>query len=58
MILGVPILMHFRVNGLLSYVYKKRLILGLTGELSIEKVNGSAAKVPSKTVNELETAKY
>ena len=36
---------------------QKRLFLGLTGELSIESVSRSVAKVHSKIVNELETAK-
>ena len=31
---------------------------GLTGELSIENVSGSAAKVSSKIVKEMETVKY
>ena len=31
---------------------------GLAGELSLQKVSGSAAKVPSNIVKELETAKY
>ena len=35
-----------------------RLFLGLTGELSIGKGKQKCSKVPSKIVNELETAKY
>ena len=34
------------------------LLLGETGELSIEKASGSVAKVSSKIVKELEIAKY